>query len=356
MMISIAEAISDLLYVRDTVVVPGLGAFVKKPVSAKVNPVANHFAMPSSILSFDANLREDNDLVVNYLSEKNDIPVDEARRVLVMFVSDSFNSMKEGKKVALKGIGVLSFDWAGDVTFEPVDALNYNSDAFGLCDISPKPVLRSKTKEEIKEEIAQQQKDKNTPVTVDEKAVHEKDKEHGEEDKKPKRHLGWLWVLLALLLLAAIGFGLYYFKVIDFSRWMKPIEEQSEPEPWKVTVPTTFWSWEIEEAAYETGDTLVQPKEVAVPVIEEPKEEVAPVTMEETSEANIRIVAGCFAQEANAERFANTLKNEGYASAFYELRGKMWYVSFGRYVTEEEATNALREIRTNTEYKAWILK
>ena len=63
-MISIAEAISDLLFVRDTVVVPGLGAFVKKPVSATVNPVANYFATPSSELSFDANLREDNDLVM----------------------------------------------------------------------------------------------------------------------------------------------------------------------------------------------------------------------------------------------------------------------------------------------------
>ena len=40
-MISIIEAISDLLFVRDTVVVPGLGAFVKKTTSAKVNPVAN---------------------------------------------------------------------------------------------------------------------------------------------------------------------------------------------------------------------------------------------------------------------------------------------------------------------------
>ncbi|MDR9825057.1 hypothetical protein RCJ22_05470, partial [Vibrio sp. FNV 38] len=65
-MISIAEAISDLLFVRDTVVVPGLGAFVKKAVSAKVNPVANYFAMPSSVLEFDPNLREDNELVVKY--------------------------------------------------------------------------------------------------------------------------------------------------------------------------------------------------------------------------------------------------------------------------------------------------
>ena len=52
-MTTIIEAISDLLFVRDTVVVPGLGAFIKKPVSAKVNPVANYFSMPSSEITFD---------------------------------------------------------------------------------------------------------------------------------------------------------------------------------------------------------------------------------------------------------------------------------------------------------------
>ena len=93
-MISIAEAISDLLFVRDTVVVPGLGAFVKKPTSAKVNPVANYFAMPGSSIKFDPNLREDNELVVNYMAEQNNIPKDEARKLLAMFVSDCFNSLK----------------------------------------------------------------------------------------------------------------------------------------------------------------------------------------------------------------------------------------------------------------------
>ena len=356
-MISIAEAISDLLFVRDTVVVPGLGAFVKKPVSAKVNPVANHFAMPSSTLSFDANLREDNDLVINYLSEKNEIPVDEARRVLVMFVSDCFNSLKEGNKVLLKGIGSLSFDWAGDLVFEPTDALNYNSDAFGLCDITPEPVLRYKTKEEIKEEINQQQKDKNTPITVDEKAVHEqREDEDDKEDEKSGRRLGWLWVLLGLLLLAIIGFGLQYFKVVDFSQWMKQTEEQPEYEPWRVTVPTTYWSWEFYEVESEVGDTLVQREEEVVPVSMEPEKEETSAPAELSHEANIRIIAGCFGQEDNAARLTNTLKDKGYAGAFYELRGKMWYVSFGLYGTDEEASAALREIRSNTEYKAWILK
>ena len=383
-MITIAEAISDLLFVRDTVVVPGLGAFVKKPTSAQVNPVANYFGMPSSEVVFDANLREDNDLVVNYIAEKNEIPEDEARRLLAMFVSDCFNSLKQGKKVVLNNIGTLYNDWAGDLIFEQDKVVNYNADAFGLCDFTPEPVLRSKTKDEIKAEIEQQQKDKNTPVTVDEKAVHEHDKEGNEDDEfddEDGRHMAWLWVLLGLLLLAGVGYGLHYFKVVDFNKWFGK-DEPAEFVPWKVVLPETkTWETEKELPQEQAVDTLVeqqQPVEVVQeaeqasvqeqepaqsPVQEqkpeqklkqEPERQPEPVVV--SNDANIRIIAGCFSQEENAARLANTLKEKGYTSAFYEQRSKMWYVSFGRYATDEEATAALREIRKNTEYKAWILK
>lgn len=346
-MISIAEAISDLLFVRDTVVVPGLGAFVKKPVSAKVNPVANHFTRPTSNIEFDANLREDNDLVVSYMSEQNDIPEEEAKKLLAMFVSDCFNNMKDGKKLKLNGIGVLYYDGAHDLVFEEDHTVNYNSDAFGLCDFELEPVLRNKTKDEIKEEIERQQKDKNTPVTVDEKAVHEHDREEEKDGDDETRGHGWLWLLLGLLLLAGVGLGLHYFKVIDFGRWIST-DQPTEYEPWKVVLPETkTWATEKVEPQVQESDTLVEP---SVEVVQEPENDLI------SHEANIRIIAGCFSQEENAERLANSLKDKGYTNAFYELRGTKWYVSFGRYATDEEATVALREIRANTEYKAWILK
>lgn len=364
-MITIAEAISDLLFVRDTVVVPGLGAFVKKPVSAKVNPVANHFAMPSSELAFDANLREDNDLVINYISEKNDIPEDEAKRLLSMFVSDCFNSLKAGKKVVLKEIGVLSYDWSNNLVLEPSNTLNYNADAFGLSDFSPIPVVQSKSKDKIKNEIEQQQKEKNTPMTVDEKAVHE-------DDEKPKRRMGWLWILLALLLLAGIGYGLQYFKIVDFSQLLKRQEKPSEFVPWTVSFPSEVKTWKTETVVPEAveSDSLVTPQADTVKEME-PKNVTQVVEPENTAqepkpvevmtepakpEANIRIIAGCFSQEENAERMANTLRDKGYQYAFIEKRGNMWFVAFGRYANDEEATTALREIRANGDDKAWILK
>ena len=50
-----------------------------------------------------------------------------------------------------------------------------------------------------------------------------------------------------------------------------------------------------------------------------------------------------------------TLKAEGYRNAFYEPRGKRWFVAVDRYRTMEEATAALLDIRANSDYEVWIL-
>ncbi len=353
-MISIAEAISDLLYVRDTVVVPGLGAFVKKPVAAKVNPVANYFAMPSSLIEFDSNLREDNDLVVNYMAEKNDVPQDEARRLLAMFVSDCFNSLKAGKRVALSQIGTLYNDWAGDLAFDADTSMNYNADAFGLCDFTPEPVLRSKTKDEIKEEIERQQKDKNPPVTVDEKEVHKKEDAEDAEDEGPRRGLGWLWAVIGLLLAVGVVFGLHYFKVIDLGKLIHGKQKRTITiEPGTYTLPTYRMDWnEVLEQYKETWKPTEQ--EATDNIVAETPTEKDPAEMQ--PEANFCLVAGCFDLEENAANMVNTLKSKGYTGAFYEPHHKQWYVSIGRYATMEEASAALREVRAKGEYKAWIKK
>ncbi len=346
-MITIAEAISDLLFVRDTVVVPGLGAFVKKSVSAKVNPVANYFAAPSSLIEFDGNLREDNDLVINYISEKNNIPVDEARRLLAMFVSDCFNSLKAGKKVTLNSIGTLFNDGAGDLVFTPDKSVNYNADAFGLCDFTPEPVLRSKTKEEIKVEIERQQKDKNTPVTVDEKEVHKKDETR--QENEPRRRLGWLWVLLGLLLAAGVVFGLQYFKVIDLKTLFHRTSHRTiDIKPGQYVLPTYNMDWDDVLKQYEATWKPAEPE-----VTEDAGSEV-PTEMH--PESYIRVIVGCFDLETNAENMVNTMKAKGYTDAFYEPHRKQWYVAAGCYATDEEAKAAWREVNAKGEYKAWILK
>ena len=357
-MLTIAESISDLLFQNDFVIVPGLGAFVREMGSANVNVITHQFNQPSANIAFDANRREDNDLLASYLSSVNNVPIEEARKLVLIFVNDCFSNLKAGKTVDISGLGTLSFNAMQEIDFEQDKSVNHNPDAFGLCDFSAVPVFQSKTKEEIKTEIEQQQKDKNTPMTVDKKAVHQ-------DDEKPKRHHGWLWILLAVMVLTVALFLLNYFKIIklDFRNWF------SNKEPVTVVTDTTK---PIEKpAVLDTvlADTLlvtdsivndtVDVRSDTVPTqIEQPQESPAePQTVAETptEEARIFIVGGCFSSEENANKLSISLKDRGYGSAFVKRRGKLWDVYYGKYQTMEEAKLALKEIQKDSDSKAWIM-
>lgn len=352
---TIVGAIFDLLFVRDTVVVPGMGAFVKKPTSAHVNSVANYFAAPSSIIEFDDGLRDDNDLILNYLVNENNISEEEARRWIAEFVSDCFNIFKEGKTVTLEGIGTLRYDWLSEIVLEQDVSSNFNSDSFGLSDFTAVPVEHFATKEEIKAEIEQQQKDKNTPVTVDEKLVH--------EDEETHHHRVWPWILLVLLFLIAVVFGLQYFRIVDFKQWLKPktpvalptdtVIKQEKP----IVAHDSIAKPETDTILYPETDTLAERDSLEIVIEQETEEltqseqEIAPI-----EDAKIMIVAGCFSVEEYAFKLEAKLKERGYQTAFVEKRGSKWFVAYGRYRTDNEAEAALAKIKADGDAKAWIKK
>ena len=356
-MLTIADCISDLLYQDDVVIVPGLGAFVRSLESASVNVITHQFSQPSANISFDVNRREDNDLLANYLSSVNNVSVDEARKLVMIFVNDCFCNLKAGKAVDLPGLGNLSFNAVQDIDFVQDESVNFNPDAFGLSDFLAEPVFQSKTKEEIKTEIEQQQKDKNTPMTVDRKEVHK-------DDEKPKRRLGWLWILLSVLVLAAALFLLNYFRIIkiDFDKWFgkeEPVAVVSDtitPVEKPIAIDTIVNDTlpMADSIVNDTVGVLVD----TLSVIDEPQklsEEENTIAETPKEKAKIFIVGGCFSSEENAARLANSLKDRGYESAFVKQRGKLWDVYYGKYQTMEEAKLALKEIKENSDSKAWIM-
>ena len=330
-MISIAEAISDLLFVRDTVVVPGLGAFVRKPRSAKVDLETNSFSMPSSQISFDAGLREENDIIIRYLVDNFKISENEAKRLLFHFVSDSFNSLKSGNKVVLKDIGTLSFGPDNEIVFEQDETANYNTDSFGLCDFKLEPIVRE---EEVVEETEQKEEEEKAP----EVAEPETDKEPETEEERQVEIGKGVWPFMIGLVL--IMSALLYFKV-----YLHKDDYKQQPT----------------EMATEEGDTRLDPQTIAEEMVGEMmgqiiREELTTPSVQEVSRDTIRIIAGCYDREEPAQRMVNSLKNKGYPNAFMEQHGERWFVAYDRYSTEEEALEALREIRESGKGKGWILK
>lgn len=327
----IANAIAALLYDHDAVIIPGLGAFLRREEGAKVNVITNQFERPGASLGFDATRREDNDLVLRYLMAHEGLNEDEARQLLAQFVSDCFARLKEGETVALPEIGTLRFDGELGLILEPVANCDYNGDAFGLTDLNPQPVYGTKPQEDWREQVKRQIKDKNTPMTV----AIDHDKEH--------KGRGWLWVLLLLLLAAA---AVWYL-------WFRPVN--TTPKPWSPTPPTPPpTAVDIPDTIKPVTDSLQMEKDTLKLAPDTLKPKVEPVEPEFVPAAYI--IGGCFSVEANAMNMVASVQEQGCKDAFVMQRGTMYYVCYGQYATMEETKVALPDIWANYNKKAWILK
>lgn len=318
-MTQVANAIAALLYDHHVVIVSGLGAFLCQAEGAKVNVVTNQFEKPTATLTFDPQQREDNDLIVDYLMAHEGMDEAAARQSVVAFVSDCYAKLRAGGTVSIPEVGELTMDGNQEIRFQAVASNAFNGDAFGLGDIQPAPIYTG-TQNNWKEEVTQQIKDLNTPMTVD--IDHEGD-----------HHRRW-WIWLLLLLIAG-GVALWYF-------YFRPVKPEPKPEP---VVPKD--TLVVDTVVEPVTDTLVEPVEDTV--VEAPMEVVTPPV-----EKKVFIIGGCFSIEQNALNMTAEEKEKGFADAFVMKRGSMFYVCYGQYATVQEAKAVLPEV-WKISPKAWIL-
>lgn len=346
---SISNAIAALLYDHEAVIVPGLGAFLRHAEGAKVNVITNQFEKPSVTLSFDPQQREENELLVNYFVTHEEVSEEEAKKLLAMFVSDCFAKLRAGGTVVVPEVGTLSFDGNQELVFTPVDAPDFNGDAFGLSNLNPQPVYGSEQQEDWKAQVTRQIKDKNIPMTV---AIDHDDKERGK---------GWIWVLL--LLLVAGGVALWYFKFRPVPPKPMPPKPIDTPVVPMDTMDVPLDTVEIPLDTLEIPDSLMIPvnpveplenSEEKVDTVAEPVPSVKVVLPEATSKAFI--VGGCFSIEQNALNMTTDALEQGCVNAFVMRWGSMYYVCYDQFATLEEAKAALGEVLEKYNKKAWILQ
>ena len=76
----ISQYIGDLLYRYECVTVPGFGAFLSHPISARVDIVSNDFYPPQKQLSFNIQLQSNDGLLTSYISEVEKIKADLSKK------------------------------------------------------------------------------------------------------------------------------------------------------------------------------------------------------------------------------------------------------------------------------------
>ena len=390
----ICNAISQLLYEHDKVIVPGLGAFLRHDEGAQVNIVTNAFVKPSSTIVFDPQQREDNDLIATYLTASEGMSQEEARQLLVQFVSDCFAELKTGKAVEVNGVGTLSMGNQQQLVFHSVEDGDYNGDAFGLADFSVKPVFTSQKQDDWKAQVAQQIKDKNTPMTVDTKRVR-RNFEMDDVPEPRRKGRGVLLTLLALLLLAGVFVLLSYLKLIPVTLPFfeepkpmavyhtpgKPIDPEmqkqlfayytyNEPEAdaaaVEVMIDTTVIAIDNSLAVEPVTETTVTEEtkepEKTEPVKTEPEKTEPKVTepakdtylLDPLETSKVFIIGGCYSMEENAVTQIKTVREQGFANSFVMKRGSKYYVCYGQFATSAAAKEELSKVRPYNA-KAWLL-
>ena len=134
----LSQYISDLLYRYECVTLPNFGAFLSHPISARINEGTSSFYPPQKQLSFNVQLKSNDGLLASYISDVENISFEVATRKIENQVSKLKLRLEKGETVEFKHIGELISSDEGNLSFIPLDNLNYMTEAFGLASfVSP---------------------------------------------------------------------------------------------------------------------------------------------------------------------------------------------------------------------------
>lgn len=161
----ITNYLIELLKDNECVIVPELGAFISKRHSAAIDYANHRFTPPYKEIVFNKKLKNDDELLVNFLCEKENINKEEALVKIKSFVNQSEAILDVNSELNLEGLGRLR-KFGDDYVLITKTESNLLGDSFGLTEFNMQPVFRRETYETIKEKIAIEQKEKNTEYTL----------------------------------------------------------------------------------------------------------------------------------------------------------------------------------------------
>ena len=309
----IDQPISQLLYRYQCVTVPGFGAFLTEIKSAQLIEASNTFYPPKKVISFNVNVNNNDGLLANHIAQTERLSYAEAVEQIEDVVQNWKKELHTSNSVSIKNIGKLSLNTENNMVFEPLESLNYLTDAFGLASFISPPVKREVYKKEV--EVLEEK----TPIQF-----------------TPEKRGAQPWLKYAAIF--ALGLGMAGF---FGNQWYQK----------KIATETLL----VEKAVQEKIEAKIQQ---ATFFIENPISSVS-MTIDEgiTEEVlNYHVVAGAFRNEANAIRATQDLINLGYKAKKLDAnKHGLFPVLVGSYPTMEAASEAKISIQNTHVKDAWIL-
>ena len=143
MQIDIASHIEKLLFLHDSLTIPGLGAFTARPTTALADYAGGTVTPPSKTLTFNENITTDDGLLIQDVAQNHGLTYEQARQTVEVYVANIQQLLDRREIVTLSGIGRLYKNYVQKIQFLP-DAANFNAESFGLPPLQFTPITRSR--------------------------------------------------------------------------------------------------------------------------------------------------------------------------------------------------------------------
>lgn len=335
----ISKYISELLFVHECVIIPNFGGFITNP---QITSIKNGklFLPPSKSILFNKNLQRNDGLLINYISEKQNINYSESRSKVENFVHELNYRLKEKNYFFIENIGAFHYEAESTLQFVPEASTNFLISSFGLSSFSfpeleetnhvPQIVKNHSDKEAIR-------------ISINKSFI--------------RKALISLPVMLALTIIpfkSSIteqqnSFRASFVPQISETK-NKEIETLIEKKTDKKTA-LFYQESPVVEVLEKVDNTVV---EEVTPVIEQKETTISDVPA--TQKGNFYIIAGSFTVLKQAEDHIKILKKQGFNPEIIKENDSRFRISLSSFKSKSEANKEVQSLRNkNKKLSVWVL-
>ena len=345
------QYILELIKDNNRVIIPNFGAFI-------VAKEKGFTILFNNFLSFNDGL-----LIEHVMKEENLDRLDATDKVnhFVERINKTLDTTGEYK---LEGLGDFSKDSNGILRF--TQAAHLNTESTGeeagqeeqteeLLDIEGAP-----EEEPVQEELEPEKTEiENTniissppPVESEDETIpepeHEKPVSPPEDpDKEEKARERIALFIVLFVLVPLIGFGIYYFFFND--------SEETNVKAKQEIVHKPIGSTNINTVKKENEIVAGPESTVQETKVEEEKVDVSIAKTPVVTSRRHFIIVGSFQKEANADKYAETMKSKGFDSPVTIPRNGMFLVGVESFPSLSQAMKRQEELLSKQKLESWIL-
>ena len=340
------QYILELIRDNNRVIIPNFGAFI-------VAKEKGFTILFNNFLSFN------DGLLVDHVMKRENVDKLEATDRVNHFVEKINKTLDTTGIYKLEGLGEFTKDSTGILRFTQAEELNDEFAQTGdaeeteteeLLDIEGTPEETPEEPEKKEEPAFIAPPPVETPAEEEHETVHEEPEKETKDiykEEKAKEKVALFIVLFVLIPL--IGFGIYYF-------FFSEPEGSSSVKAKQEVVHKPVVKPEVSPVKKQESEIVAGPEStVKKPAVKEEKVNIPVTKKPVVSSRRHFIIVGSFKEEANANKFAETMKNKGFDTPVTIPRNGMYLVGVESFPSLTQAMKRQEELLSKYKLESWIL-